>query len=174
MNKDPSRVKGEALLAVDQWVLDQIGKKNLLLEDERSGIHVVDRGPLDAFAFTKKGKWRKKAQAIRGAVSKGKAIDRTLCKAHVIFLTGDPDVMAARSILRHKDFNPKELTEQQELLREVYAKRLGNGVSTVDTTDKGIPQVVKEVARVVLLQPYEEADLDGCLNGLIGSKASGH
>ncbi len=157
MEKDPAKVDSATIREIDAWVAKQLNLKNLAMLDARHGIHIVDRAPLDAFAFTPESQWRQKAVAIREAVSPGQS-KRRLVSAHIILLTGDPDVIAVRAISNHRDTDCASLRRQQDLLKSVYCQA-GSPVSVIDTRDKSIRQVVKEVARVVHLEKYAEAPL---------------
>lgn len=166
MEKDPNLVEKEQISAIDNWVADQVAKKNVALRSSNSGIHVIDRAPLDAFAFTPAGEWQAKADFIRGKVSPGEAKGRKLVPGQVILLVGEPAVMAVRAIALHKVTDAEKLKGQQELLKRVYVGNQHKGVVVVDTRDKSVYQVVKEVARIIHLAPYEEADMDAWLTDL--------
>jgi hypothetical protein len=159
MEKDPGKLKPDELAEVDNWVARQLGLKNKKMLDTDFGVNIVDRAPLDAFAFTAANEWQNKAQKIREAITG--TSDRKVCGAHVIFLKGDPEVMAVRSIARHKSVDTNRLKEEQKLLEHVY-KDL-NGVSVIDTRDKSISQVVREVSQIIYRNNYVEADLEGRL-----------
>jgi hypothetical protein len=158
MEKDPALLTEEDRLEIDRWVAKQIGLKNLNLLNSGDGLLVVDRAPLDAFAFTPLGAWREKAKLLREGISPRKAA-RALCPAHVILLVGDPAVMAVRSLARHKEMSVGHLRVQQELIIRIYRDR--PGVSVVYTVDKTVAQVTKEVASIIhRKRPYVEAALD--------------
>lgn len=65
MAKDPSKVDENNINVIDKWIAEQWGKKNYKLIRIRDGIHLIDRGPLDAFAFTPKGEWKSKAELTK-------------------------------------------------------------------------------------------------------------
>ena len=162
MEKDPNLVEEERIKKIDQWVANQVGKKNLNLSQKDSGIHIIDRCPLDAFAFTEKRYWKEKAILLQAGISPGES-NRKLCPGHIIFMTGDPAIIAVRSILKHRVTDAEKLKKQQEMLNEVYGKN-GNSVTIVDTRDKSIPQVVKDIARIIYNNEYVEAPMDDWLN----------
>jgi hypothetical protein len=163
MEKDPNKVPSEeSIQEIDNWVATQVGLKNVALMDNKTGLHIIDRCPPDAFAFTPKDKWRDKATLLKAGISPGKA-KRELVPGHIILMIGDPDVMAARAIVGHRDTDAEHLKKQQDMLEIVYQKR-GKGVTTVDTRDKSIRQVAKEIAKIVHLAPYEEAPMQKWLD----------
>lgn len=163
MEKDPSKVENkDDLKQIDAWIAKQIGLKNVDLLEYSTGLHIIDRAPLDAFAFTPPDEWIEKAQLIKKGVSPGKS-KRELCPGHIIFMIGDPQVMASRAIMKHKDTDANKLEEQQDVLKEVYGKEK-MGVTVVDTRDKTIGQVAKEIARIIHCNHYTEANMQEWLN----------
>ena len=166
MEKAPDLLTSDQKRLIDKWIAEQIAQKNLNLMNAATGVHLVDRAPLDAFAFTSEKKWKEKARLIRSSINPGKAKKRKLVGAHVIFLVGDPRVMAARAISVNKLTTAERLKRQQDLLKHVY-EPLGLGVTVVDTTHKTIPEVVKECAEIVFFREYHEADLDYRLNEIL-------
>lgn len=168
MAKDPSKVDENTISNIDEWIADQWGKKNYKLLRISSGIHIIDRGPLDAFAFTPKGEWSKKAQLTKEHISPGMS-KRKLCPAEIIFLLGDPSTMAARAILSQKDTDADKLKRQQNLIRYIYSNAQ-QGMRVLDTRNKGKAQVVKEIARIIFMDTYEEAPLNDMLEKILDGK----
>jgi hypothetical protein len=169
MEKDPEKLAPEELEEIDDWVARQLDLKNKAMLDVTDGIHIVDRAPLDAFAFIDARKWQEKAARIRKRITGPSS--RKVCDAHVILLIGDPQVMAVRSIARHKEMDAARLSREQSLLQHIYGGM--TGVSIVDTRDKTVPQVAKEVANIIYRYCYSEASLDHRLteieNGAYGA-----
>jgi len=158
MEKDPSLLTPEEREFIDNFIAEQVALKNSILDQRTSGIYIVDRCPLDAFAFTKNNLWKEKAELLRSKINPGLA-NRKLCPGHIIFLTGDPNVIAIRALAAHKRTDDKKLKAQQEKLKYVYTK-FEKGVSIIDIRDKNISQVVKEVAKVIHENEYTEAPMD--------------
>lgn len=165
MAKDPSKVDEERINSIDEWIADQWGKKNYKLLRISGGIHIIDRGPLDAFAFTPKGGWKSKAELTKRYISPDNS-NRELCPAEIIFLLGDPPTMASRAILSQKDTDAEKLKKQQEFINYIYSKAR-KGVIKIDTRNKGKAQVAKEVARIIFLDEYCEAPLNSVLEGVL-------
>lgn len=165
MAKDPSKVDEEIIDDIDKWIADQWGKKNYKLLRITNGIHIIDRGPLDAFAFTPKGEWKNKAKLTKKYISPGKS-NRELCPAEIIFLVGDPSTMASRAILSQKDTDAEKLQKQQSLIDYIYSQA-PQGVKKIDTRNKGKAQVAKEVAKIIFMESYEEAPLNQMLENVL-------
>lgn len=163
MEKDPSKVQNESdIKQIDEWIAKQIGLKNLYLMDNSTGLNIIDRAPLDAFAFTPDEEWVQKAQLIKKGISPVRSKHK-LCPGHIIFMIGDPQVMASRAIMRHKDTDDEKLEKQQERLKQVYRKD-EEGITIVDTSNKTIRQVAKEIARILHCNKYIEANMQEWLN----------
>jgi len=165
MAKDPNKVDEDRIKFIDEWIAEQWGKKNYKLLNIKDGIHLIDRGPLDAFAFTSKGEWKKKAILTKNAISPGKA-KRKLCSACILLLTGDPETMASRALATHRDTDADKLKQQQDLLKYIYTEH-GGGTKVLDTKNKGKSQVAKEIARMIYLEDYEEAPLNEWLENIV-------
>ena len=170
MAKDPSKVADEEIMDIDHWIADQWGKKNFKLLRIKEGLHIVDRGPLDAFAFTPKGEWMSKAKLTKEHISPENS-NRKLCPAQIIVLIGDPPTMASRAILSQKDTDAKKLEKQQELIKHIYSLA-PHGVVTIDTRNKGKSQVAKEIAKVIFMKDYCEAPLDDILQGILDGRTT--
>ena len=168
MAKDPSKVDSVSIESIDEWIAKQWGKKNYKMLCLSSGIHLIDRGPLDAFAFTPKGEWVNKAQLTIKAISPRNA-KRMLCPAEIIFLVGDPCTMASRAILSQKDTDSEKLELQQNLIKYIYSNAK-TGVRVIDTRNKGKAQVVKEVATIIFREDYCEAQLNSILEGILNNQ----
>ncbi|WP_158238584.1 SIR2 family protein [Pollutimonas subterranea] len=162
MEKAPDLLTDDQKNEIDRWVADQVNQKNLnLMNTAYSGIHVIDRAPLDAFAFTlDKTEWPAKAKLLREAITPGLATDRRLVPGHVVFLKNHAGVMAERAISLHKNTTEEKLQTQQDELLHVYKKlKPAIGLTIVNAFQKTPSEVVKEVARVIFNNKYEEADM---------------
>ena len=165
MALDPSEVNDSIIQEIDEWVAEQWGKKNAKLLRAPNGLHIMDRGPLDAFAFTPRNEWKKKADLTKKKISPGKS-KRKLCSAEIILLVGDPNTMASRAILNHKTHKAKKLEQQQKLLEYVYNSSQEN-IRIIDTRNKGKAQVAKEIARIIFLDDYREIPLNDILENVL-------
>jgi len=163
MGQEPETLDAEKIAAIDNWVARQFGLKNTALLEHQSGLHIIDRSPLDPLAFTPAHEWPKKAAFLKRHISPKRA-RRRLRPGHVVFLTGDADVLEARAVSRHKDFKPKGLGEQQRRLEAVFPQ--ADGVTVIDTREKGISEVVRRVARIIHREAYTEDDLQRKLDAV--------
>jgi hypothetical protein len=160
MEKDPDLSKGN-VSAIDLWIANQVGQKNLkqkYIEDGSApGIHIIDRSPLDAFAFTPGDEWVDKAKLLKTNISPGQS-GRQLCPGHIIFMQGDPKIMAIRAITCHKETNESYLNGQQEMLKKVYREN-SEGITAINVAEKSVQQVTKEIARIIYQKEYHTAPM---------------
>src|SRR5262249_44480879 len=156
MEKDPSFVvKDNKIQEIDRWVVEQWRAKNFVLfKSKTPGIDIIDRCPLDAFAFTDEDKWKDKAVFTRKNITPKKSTT-PLCKGKVILLIGNPKTMAVRALKLHKEVTFDKLDYRQNLLKIVYDKH-NQGIVELDTRDKSIEQVSKEVSRIIHVDDYNE------------------
>lgn len=169
MEKDPAKLAAadkERISQIDQWVVQQWHQKNSNLRHANPGLHVVDRSPLDAFAFTPESEWQAKAQYTKANVTPG---GNGLVKGMVVFLRGHPNVMANRAIRLQKDVTPESLDYRQALLRLVFDPDI-EGIVVVDTCEKPALRVAKEIARWVHIAPYKPCDLSLRLDDVLSGR----
>jgi len=157
MEKDPSFVSKEGIDRIDKWIAEQIYLKNKKLEEDNSGIYVIDRALLDPFAFTERNKWQEKAKLLNKEL-KNPGYETSLVAGHVILLIGDPEIMAIRALAEFRITNSEKLNKQQEQLKQIYPKGK-NGISIIDIREKSISQVTKEIARIIYCQEFNIAPM---------------
>lgn len=163
MEKDPTKVLNPSTIEeIDKFIAEQWRTKNFLLSTQKSGVHVIDRAPLDAFAFTPEDQWVSKAKLTKSIVTPGKS-KKQLCKGQIIFLIGDPNVMSNRALKLQKDVTPDNLKYRQELLKIIYNKKT-EGIIELDTRDKNIAKVTKDICRIIHLSEYNECDMQDILD----------
>jgi hypothetical protein len=150
---------------LDQWIIHQFDLKNHKLLEQRIGIHVIDRTPLDPLAFTETSDIKKKAGMIAQGLSPGKAARRPQ-DGHIILLTGVPDDMEARAIGRHKQSQADVIEEMQQKLKQIFD---GSPATAIETLGLSIPQVVKRVAQTIFLETYSPVDLSAVLRRIEGN-----
>lgn len=156
--KSWNELSDEERTHLDEWIARQFNLKNFTLIKQRSGIHVIDRSPLDPLGFTEKEKLPEKVKFIQQAVSPGSSC-RNIRKGHIIFLRGDPEEMEARVVGRNKESRAPVIREMQEKLLNIF----GESITVVDTTGATVYDVVKRVACIILSEPYREVDLSALL-----------
>jgi hypothetical protein len=159
MEKDPTLVdKNITIQQIDDWVAKQWRSKNFVLyKGKKPGIDIIDRCPLDAFAFTPEGEWKEKAILTRKTITPENS-SVPLCKGKIILLIGNPETMAVRALKLQKDVTPDKLKYRQNLLRVIYDKN-EPGIVELDTREKSIQKVTKEISKIIHIDNYSECDL---------------
>ncbi|MEZ9464884.1 SIR2 family protein [Vibrio splendidus] len=159
--KPSNELKENEAEQVDEWILSQVRQKNRRFTRASSGIHVMDRAPIDAFAFVDSEKWANKSAQIKKKVCRDNLNDHGLAKASVMFLSGDPKELQFRQKYRGRSGDDEYLCSQQEALKTVYTDSVfGNKVAFIDTRNKPLESVTKEVVRTIFLSKYKPCDFN--------------
>jgi hypothetical protein len=149
--------------SVDCWIADQFEQRNTILIKQDMGIHICDRTPLDPISFNADEDIPEKARFISQHLSPGKS-RRKAQAGQVILLTGAPDELEARVVGRHKQSSAGLIADLQARLRKIFNET--SNVKVVDTSGMSIPEVVKHVSRIVLLDQYTPCALADLLDEL--------
>ena len=141
----PSDKLGPAERArVDHWILDQVRLKNGRFAQAREGLHVMDRAPLDAFAFTPRGECRNKAEEIYSTACAGSSgSPQSLEKGRLIILKGDPSALLTRQKWRGRGGTDRYLERQQNALVDTYSDSTCGPVTFIETSGRDIPGVTR-------------------------------
>jgi len=172
MEKDPKLIsKKEQIEKIDKWVVDQWRKKNFTLaRTANHGVHIIDRCPLDAFAFTPVKEWTKKAKFTKDGITPKRSKTK-LVNGTVILLLGDPDAMAVRALKLQKKVSPADLTFRQDLLKLVYGNDVA-GIVWLDTREKTAKKVAKEISRIIHIDNYTECNIQNRLSQIENGEVS--
>jgi hypothetical protein len=76
-------------------------------------------------------------------------------------LTGDPWELHGRIIAQNKQSRTDTLKENQEFLIKIYDRP---GITKIDTRNLSVSEVVRQIAEIIHLGGYEEADLHSRLD----------
>jgi len=155
---------------VDEWILEQVRLKNGRFARAGVGLHVMDRAPLDAFAFTSPDKYRDKAESIFETACAGNSgSPQSLQKGHLVVLKGDPRVLQTRQIWRGRGGDGNYLEEQQNALVGVYADDNCGKATFIETAGQDVESVTKQVLRAIHRDPYKEFDFDKRLTSFLST-----
>jgi hypothetical protein len=139
---------------INLWTAEQFRKKNVAVSQKASGIHVIDRSPLDPLTFGKPAERTKKARHLYSTITNcGR--DR-LQKGHVILLDADLADIKNRMSLKHKYWDEQDLKDLLENIEAVYSRV---PKTVLCTRGRSIQQVTRELARVIFMGRYQEIDL---------------
>ena len=141
---------------IDDWIAQQFREKNHILLDEKVGLIVSDRCPLDPLVFTDAKEWQEKAKFLLKHVCPGK--DTSLVSGHIILLIDDPQVLDLRVRRTNKQYRANELQTMQESLQHLYSME---EMTCVDCRFRSLHDVMKEVGRIVhLTEKHSSADIN--------------
>jgi len=171
MTKAPSMLSEEREQIIDEWVAEEVALKNVILDNQDSiSLTVIDRTPIDAFAFIQdKGDetnnlWQRKAELF-----KEKLGHQTLVGGKIIFLKADAEEIYNRTLQKVRQYSEDDLDNQQEAflsLIKIFAEKNSASVEFVDVTNKTAEQVAKEVAKIIYYNEYEEVGFQSILDAI--------
>ena len=155
LGKDWESLSEKQKIKVNDWIADQFKKKNRTLCDKLYGLHIVDRAPLDPIAFTKPQERQQKADFLISRICDDDGIYR-IKSGHIIILTSEPAVLEERARSSGKEYKAKKLEEMQKTLKRIYSSPK---VSVVDTKNRNLENVIKDVGRIIHKEEYKEINL---------------
>ncbi|UAA38031.1 SIR2 family protein [Paraneptunicella aestuarii] len=148
---------------IDIWISEQFRKKDFKISGVKCGVVISDRSPLDPLAFAKENAIRERAsqhlEILSPAVS-----DRRLKPGHIILLSASGSELLSRAKHRH-NVSSEYFETQEKLIRNLY-KEPNPTITEISTSNRSITQVVKQIAKVIHLNPYEEFDIHSRLEEL--------
>lgn len=149
--KDWKTLTPDETQQADQWIANQFKLKNDILRNEREGIFLMDRGPLDPVAFTPDTEWNNKAQQLLTSICPGHAT-WSVEDGRVILLQGESNELALRMILtQREDYTADKLREMEGRLTKVYGT---NGVTRFDSHGLTPSDVARRIAEIIHLEQY--------------------
>lgn len=140
----------------DQWIVRQFKLKNDNVRKKKSGLFVLDRGPLDPLAFTPAKKWSEKASSLLSTICPD-ASSWEVERGCVVLLRGDHEEMSLRLRLTSRtDYTAEKLRLMQEALQKAYG---GDSVVHLDATGLSPAVAVNKIAELIYLEKYKPMDL---------------
>ena len=149
---------------VDDWVSNQFRKKDFKMSGVKGGLIICDRSPIDPLAFAKSENLASRTRDhLEQMISKQSG--RRLSNGHVIFLSATGGELLSRAKHRHIDANEEYLSNQQNTLKNLY-QIPNSGVTEISTCGRTLPQVVRNVAKVIHLGSKEQFCIQSRLEDL--------
>jgi hypothetical protein len=158
--KPSSALSADERKQVDDWIMSQLLLKNRRFRLAEPGVHIMDRAPLDAFAFTEPPDVAAKAEMLWDKACAGG--NDPFVRGRLILMTGRPEDLAVRERARGRPGERAYLEKQQTSLMELYSDSIA-GVRVVDAGGSTIETVARELARAIHFETYDEFDFDGQL-----------
>ncbi len=141
----------EEKIQADDWIINQFKKKNDKLRNEREGIFILDRGPLDPMTFTHIKEWKEKANNILKALCPGNA-QWHVEGGRVILLQGDSNELSLRMLMtKREDYTAERLANMDERLKQAYGTK---NVMLFDTRGLTPSDVANRLGDIIHLEDY--------------------
>lgn len=135
----------------DEWIINQFKRKNDKLRNEREGIFVLDRGPLDPVSFTPDAEWNNKAARLLSTICPGQS-QWQVEDGRVVLLQGESTELALRMVItQRQDYTAEKLQSMEERLGKAYGVE---GVTRFDTRSFTPSDVARRIAEIFHLEPY--------------------
>lgn len=149
--KSWDQLTAEEEIEVDQWINNQFERKNESLRNEREGVFMMDRGPLDPLSFTPDDEWSAKAGRLLATLCPD-AAPWQVEDGRVVLLQGDGAELSLRMLATmRKDYTADKLDAMEEQLGKAYGDE---GVVRFDTRGLTPSDVTRRVAEIVHLEEY--------------------
>lgn len=149
-------------MELDSWVDKQFHDKNELLRNENFGIHLIDRTPLDPITFSKSDEaMTERAKAMLNAICGNE--QNTVENGQMIFLDSTTsDIQNRLMVDRKTNWDENDIETLRRRVGTVY----GSHITKINTFGRRITDVVREIARVILVDEYKPEDLHTKLENL--------
>jgi predicted ATPase len=159
---------------IQDWIFTQVAKKNRQLAELVSGsiavefeggvsrAVIVDRSPLDTFAFYPRELWPLRARQTLGYLQPGERF----VAGELLLLKGDPTAVCAR-MHRDRHYDVETLAAQQRRFLDVaheLGSRRGNdaGIHIINAAvDRAA--VLEHVASLLTTDSYHPVDIHACI-----------
>ena len=154
LGRAPETLNEEETRFVNGWLNRQFRMKNRRLLRAEIGIHVVDRSPLDTLTYQPPAMRHERARELK------RELRNPVASGHVFRFKGDDDVLALRLIALHKDLSPDSIGKLAEATETLYS---GHGVTEIDTRERSLLEVVREVTELIHLHEKQPKNLESLL-----------
>jgi hypothetical protein len=135
---------------VDNWTRDQFVRKNTNLLNEKEGISVVDRTPLDPLAFTEQKGVKEKANAYKVGFS-----EHRIEAGQIVLFTGNFKEFEVRIKALGKDGDPKYLRQMENRIKSNFR----HGYVSISVSGLSKHQMIKRLLRLILYESYKPIQL---------------
>lgn len=149
------KLSNDERMGIEDWVLGQIYKKNVIMKKDNPGFYFMDRGPLDLLAFSETSEER--SRKIEKLL-KQSADENQLVNGQVQYVFAQGDILQERNTRRgrlpNEGGDSKYLSRQGEDLLALYSTK-----HIYDSAKKNAGEVAREFAVTALLGEYNETNL---------------
>jgi hypothetical protein len=147
---------------IDQFVVDQVAKKDLAAKEQVEGVVVIDRSPIDAAVFPKKGQTQREKAIEYARALETRRVE--ILDGSVIYLSAAPTEIAARltkkrgTQSRSADpvYDLSRLASLNDACLGLYAHP---NTKVIPTTGRTVREIVFDVARFIYREEYRPVEL---------------
>lgn len=159
MANSPENLSTHITMTIDSWTNQQFGKKNDYLVDQKIGLFLVDRSPIDPLTFVVDVTEEERARSmLNQGIRPGKS-SKLIESGEIIHMVGEPVEIWSRLITKRKETSwpPEKIAKLQSKSLELYKPLMPK---IIHSTSRREVDVIRDVARIIFSSVYSPADLD--------------
>jgi len=156
--------------AIQAWIFRQLARKNELIHGADATLAIIDRSPVDTFAFYEPSEWQARAKALLNALAVHIPV-LPVAPGALLLLWGDAEEIAAR-MEPERGYTAEMIEAQQAAFERMLNVAVKQGISTevIDVRGKSPEEVADCAAELIQEAPYYPADLHGFIESLAGAE----
>jgi predicted ATPase len=149
--------------ALQDWIFSQVVLKNHLVHaaSQTYPLLLIDRSPLDTFAFYDRDQWPHRATQLRDHLTAATPPE-PLANGMCIHLVGDPATIAAR-MDKTRGYTAEEIKAQQEAFIAL-TRELSPQPTVFDTTHLAPDELATQVHALITAGPYHPLNIQATLD----------
>ena len=151
---------------IQKWIFMQLADKNRLIAEDKSALLLIDRTPLDTFAFYPPQEWQARAQQML------EALDSTLAAGELIFLEGSPAEIHKR-MDNSRGYSINTLAQQQssfEILLDWLIEQYNYRAKRINVRGLAPCQVAEKALAIIKGEDYTALDIQKVVEALAGGQ----
>jgi len=152
---------------IQDWIFSQLATKNKLILEDKASLQIVDRSPLDTFAFYPPQEWKMRARQMMDALYMKAATP--LAPGEFIFLTGSPKTIHERMDAA-RNYSINAIAQQQssfEILADYLLEKHDYSVSRIDVRDLSSQEIEDFALDIITWDSYNSLDTDTVVRELV-------
>ena len=151
---------------IQKWIFTQLADKNRLIVEDKSDLLLIDRTPLDTFAFYPPQEWQARAQQML------EVLGSTLALGELIFLEGSPAAIHKR-MDNSRGYSVNTLAQQQssfEILLDWLIEQYNYQARRINVRGLAPPQVAEKALAIIKSEDYTALDIQKVVEALAGGQ----
>ena len=134
---------------IQEWIFSQLADKNRLVRTDLAELQIIDRSPLDTFAFYHPQEWKARARQMMDVLRMKDSVP--LASGELLFLTGSPRVICGR-MDSSRGYSINTIAQQQsafEILADWLAENFGYTILRIDTRGLSPEQLAVDALDII-------------------------